>query len=276
MLSVLLEYLKGRPFLVAWISIVLYIFYDTFEFYKDGLQFRYLRYILGLGLCVSRGTAAVLNLCCGLVLLPICKKINQLLYSVLSTSCPRIFFFWLENAKSFHMTIGATIVIFSVIHSCSHFMNIWNFSRFNNKFIISRFGYEFNSPVSLLLTQPVITGIIMLVTIMGMGVTSMRFIRRKSYNTFWYIHQLYLLFISMLLLHPLSGILKQEVIKDVNDSFIDITITNSTASPIFVPIKPMTFYWMAFPLICFFVDSLWRLIARNTCRVILKRVVLSI
>ncbi|CAH2269422.1 jg8324, partial [Pararge aegeria aegeria] len=114
---------------ISWISLILYLFYKSFIYYLNGRQFFYLRRILGLGLCVSRGTATVLNLCCALVLVPLCKKLNQLLYRVMSKLCPGLFFFWLERAKSFHMTVAITLVFFAVIHSVSHFVNLWNFSR---------------------------------------------------------------------------------------------------------------------------------------------------
>ena len=66
-----------------------------------------------LGLCISRGTATVINLCCALVLLPLCKKLNQLLYRVLSRLWPGLFFIWLEKAKSFHMTVAITLLVFA-------------------------------------------------------------------------------------------------------------------------------------------------------------------
>lgn len=133
-------------FQILWISIVLYLFYDTFIYYKNERQFFYSRRILGvrltfiinvnkiiiqykiyiieyecriywsfflqLGLCISRGTATVLNLCGALILLPQCKKLNQILYRILSKLWPGLFFFWLEKAKSFHMTVATTLVIF--------------------------------------------------------------------------------------------------------------------------------------------------------------------
>lgn len=78
------------------------------------------RFVFQLGLCVSRGTATVLNICGALILLPQCKKLNQILYRILSKLWPGLFFFWLEKAKSFHMTVATTLVIFGgecIIHN---------------------------------------------------------------------------------------------------------------------------------------------------------------
>lgn len=55
----------------------------------------------------------MLNLSSALVLLPLCKKLNLLLYRLLSGLCPGVFFFWLEKAKSFHMTVAVTLVLFA-------------------------------------------------------------------------------------------------------------------------------------------------------------------
>lgn len=41
------ESVKRRIYLILWISLVLYLFYDTFIYYSVGHQFYYLRRILG-------------------------------------------------------------------------------------------------------------------------------------------------------------------------------------------------------------------------------------
>ncbi|KAF9410727.1 hypothetical protein HW555_010272 [Spodoptera exigua] len=250
---------------ILWISLVLYLFYDTFNYYSVGHQFYYLRRILGLGLCISRGTATVINLCCSLVLLPLCKKLNQLLYRVLSKLWPGLFFFWLEKAKSFHMTVAITLLIFAVVHSISHLVNLWNFSRGydeqNAEINFARYRNE--NPLRLLLSTAGLTGVSMLIIIISMGFTSMRVVRRRVYNAFWYTHQLYLLFIVLLIIHPLSGVLKEQIIEteaSLNDSQDENT-------PRFVAIKSTTWLWMSVPLSCYVLDLLWRICTRNRAKV---------
>ncbi|XP_072944211.1 NADPH oxidase 4-like [Epargyreus clarus] len=267
-------FLKRRVFLISWISLVIYLFYNCFIFYKNGRQFFYLRRMLGIGLCVSRGTATVLNLCCALVLLPLCKKLNQILYRVLSKVWPSLFFFWLERAKSFHMTVACTLVLFAVLHSISHFVNLWNFSRSydEQRAEINLANYKNESPFLLLMSVAGVTGTLMLLISLSMGLTSMRVVRRRIYNAFWYTHQLYLPFMVLLMIHPLSGALKEEVLDDsyvyYNSSQIEYGVNGSTQySPKFVPIKSKTWLWMAVPLSCFFVDLLWRVFSRNRAAV---------
>ncbi|RVE54790.1 hypothetical protein evm_000557 [Chilo suppressalis] len=268
------EIINSRFVLILWISLATYLFYNTFIYYLYGRQFYHLRKILGLGLCVSRGTATVLNLCSALVLLPLCKKLNQLLFRLLSHWCPGLFFYWLERAKSFHMTVAVTLLLFAVIHSISHFINLWNFSRGydDERLAINFASYRNENPLLLLLSQAGLTGVLMLLIILCMGLTSLRLVRRKFYNAFWYTHQLYMLFLVLLIVHPLSGVLKEEVLEE--NRFVlnlkeeqNTNVTIISVKERFVSIQSTTWLWMAFPLTSFILDTLWRISSRNLAKV---------
>lgn len=266
------EFLRRRIFLITWISLVVYLFYDTFIYYKYGQEFYYIRRILGAGLCISRGTATVLNLCAALILLPICKKSNQILYAILSQLWPGLFFFWLEKVKSIHMTVAITLSIFAVLHSISHFVNLWNFSRGYDEelYEINFANYKNENPCALLLSVPGLTGISMLVIIIAMSLTSMRIVRRKMYNAFWYTHQLHMPFVVLLIIHPLSGVLKKQIIDDDSSlypSHIENRSNSSKSELKFVAIESRTWLWMLLPLICYSMDLLWRIFTRNCARV---------
>ncbi|KAJ0180345.1 hypothetical protein K1T71_003749 [Dendrolimus kikuchii] len=268
-------FLNRHIFKILWISLVLYLFYDTFIYYKYGQEFYYLRRILGLGLCVSRGTATVLNLCAALILFPICKKLNQILYALLSKVWPGLFFFWIENAKSIHMTVAITLSLFAVLHSISHFVNLWNFSRGYDEECpeINFANYRNESPFMLLLSMAGLTGLTMLIILLSMSLTSMRFIRRKVYNAFWYTHQLYVPFVVLLIIHPLSGVLKKQILES-DASLHPSQIKNGSSlfrmteiEPKFAPIESRAWLWMLLPLTCYFMDLLWRICTRNRARV---------
>ncbi|XP_068629981.1 NADPH oxidase 4-like [Battus philenor] len=272
--------MNRRVFLILWISLVMYIFYDSFIYYKTNRRFYYLRQMLGLGLCISRGTATVLNLCCALVLLPLCKKLNQILCRLLSKVWPGLFFFWLERAKSFHMTVAVTLLLFAVIHSLSHFVNLWSFSRnYDEQWEdINLARYRNESPFILLMSTAGVTGVLLLIIAISMGLTSLRVVRRRVYNAFWYTHQLYLPFMVFLMIHPLSGVLKEEVLSEHRTSLFPSHISSwsNDSTPHttkFVPIKSKTWIWMALPLSCFIVDLLWRIFSRNLMKSNLLNVV---
>ncbi|CAK1552556.1 unnamed protein product [Leptosia nina] len=274
-MSIACVYLKQHFFMITWISLVVYLFYNTYIFYSNGRQFYYLRRMLGIGLCVSRGTATVLNVCSALILLPLCKKLNQILFRFLSKLCPGLFFLWLEKAKSFHMTVAFTLLLFGVIHSVSHFVNLWNFSRRydEQREEINFASYKNENPLNLLMSLAGVSGVAMLCIILCMGSTSIRVVRRRVYNAFWYTHHLYLPFMVLLVIHPISGVLKEEVLEDNDASHIMSMKSNDTfVVPKFSAIKSKTWLWMAVPLTFYFVDLVWRIFARNMSKVNILRV----
>uniref|UniRef100_A0A8C9F578 NADPH oxidase 4 n=1 Tax=Pavo cristatus TaxID=9049 RepID=A0A8C9F578_PAVCR len=99
-------------FLFFWLSLNAWFFWKTFLLYCRGLQYYYLHQMLGLGLCVSRASASVLNLNCCLVLLPMCRILLAFLrgsQKVASRNTRRL----IDKSKTFHVTCGVTICIFS-------------------------------------------------------------------------------------------------------------------------------------------------------------------
>uniref|UniRef100_A0A3B1JA79 NADPH oxidase 4 n=1 Tax=Astyanax mexicanus TaxID=7994 RepID=A0A3B1JA79_ASTMX len=91
---------------VAW------LFWRTFRLFSSGPQYYYLHQMLGLGLCISRASASVLNLNCSLVLLPMCRSILTVLrgtQQVNSRKARRL----LDKSKTFHVVCGVSICVFS-------------------------------------------------------------------------------------------------------------------------------------------------------------------
>ncbi|CAH2225544.1 NADPH oxidase 4 isoform X2 [Pelobates cultripes] len=65
--------------LLSWLAINTWLFYKTFILYYRGPQYYYLHQMLGLGLCISRASASVLNLNSSLILLPMCRILLAML-----------------------------------------------------------------------------------------------------------------------------------------------------------------------------------------------------
>ncbi|XP_007435713.1 NADPH oxidase 4-like, partial [Python bivittatus] len=97
---------------LLWLCLNVGLFWKTFRLYYREPQYYYLHQMLGLGLCLSRASASVLNLNCSLVLLPVCRVLLALLrgsQKLPSRKARRL----LDKSKTFHVTCGLTICIFS-------------------------------------------------------------------------------------------------------------------------------------------------------------------
>ncbi|XP_060799315.1 NADPH oxidase 4 isoform X3 [Neoarius graeffei] len=198
--------------LVVWVGVSVWLFWRTFWLYCSGEEYYYLHNMLGLGLCVSRASASVLNLNCSLVLLPMCRSILTVLKGqtqVKSRKVRRL----LDKSKTFHVACGVAISVFSVVHVSAHLVNAVSFSvRFSNEFPdLNVVHYQGQDPrVFILTTIPGITGVLLVLVLFLMFTASLHSIRVCNYEIFWYTHNLFILFYIILMLHGLGGTLKYQ------------------------------------------------------------------
>ncbi|XP_053871654.1 NADPH oxidase 4 isoform X1 [Malaclemys terrapin pileata] len=198
--------------LLFWLSLNVWLFWKTFLLYYHGPQYYYLHQMLGLGLCISRASASVLNLNCSLVLLPMCRILLAFLrgsQKVASRKTRRL----LDKSKTFHVTCGVTICVFSVLHVAAHLVNVLNFSvNYTEEFLaLNAANYRGEDPRRLLFTTvPGLTGVLMVLVLFLMCTASTYAIRLSNYNIFWYTHNLFFVFCVLLLVHVSGGVLKYQ------------------------------------------------------------------
>ncbi|KAJ7423811.1 NADPH oxidase 4 [Pitangus sulphuratus] len=119
----------------------------------------------------------------------------------------------LDKSKTFHVTCGVTICIFSVLHVAAHLVNALNFSEnYNEEFLaINAANYRGEDPRKLLFaTVPGLTGVIMVLVLFLMCTASTFAIRISNYDIFWYTHNLFFVFYMLLMLHVSGGVLKYQ------------------------------------------------------------------
>ncbi|XP_042316885.1 NADPH oxidase 4 [Sceloporus undulatus] len=198
--------------LLLWLSLNVGLFWKTFRLYYREPQYYYLHQMLGLGLCLSRASASVLNLNCSLVLLPVCRILLAFLrgsQKVPSRKTRRL----LDKSKTFHVTCGVMICIFSVIHVGAHLVNVLNFSvNYSERFLaLNVANYHGEDPRKLLFTTiPGLTGVLMVLVLFLMSTASTYAIRVSNYDIFWYTHNLFFVFYLLLMLHVSGGVLKYQ------------------------------------------------------------------
>eukprot|EP00071_Canis_lupus_P025152 XP_013977921.1 NADPH oxidase 4 [Canis lupus familiaris] len=174
--------------------------------------------MLGLGLCLSRASASVLNLNCSLILLPMCRTLLAYLrgsQKVPSRRTRRL----LDKSRTFHITCGVTICIFSGVHVAAHLVNALNFSvNYNEDFTeLNAARYRDEDPRKLLFTTvPGLTGVGMVLVLFLMITASTYAIRVSNYDIFWYTHNLFFVFYMLLMLHVSGGLLKYQANLDTH------------------------------------------------------------
>ncbi|XP_032151701.1 NADPH oxidase 4 isoform X2 [Sapajus apella] len=171
-----------------------------------------------LGLCLSRASASVLNLNCSLILLPMCRTLLAYLrgsQKVPSRRTRRL----LDKSRTFHITCGVTICIFSGVHVAAHLVNALSFSvNYSEDFVeLNAARYRDEDPRKLLFTTvPGLTGVCMVVVLFLMITASTYAIRVSNYDIFWYTHNLFFVFYMLLMLHVSGGLLKYQTNLDTH------------------------------------------------------------
>ncbi|NWY01953.1 NOX4 oxidase, partial [Nothoprocta ornata] len=202
-------------FLFFWLSLNVWFFWKTFMLYYRGQQYYYLHQMLGLGLCISRASASVLNFNCCLALLPMCRVLLAFLrgsQKVVSRKTRRL----LDKSKTFHVTCGVTICIFSVLHVAAHLVNALNFSEnYSEDFLalnVANYRALHSSNVvhSMFVSVPGLTGVFMVLVLFLMCTASTYAIRFSNYDIFWYTHNLFFVFYMLLMIHVSGGVLKYQ------------------------------------------------------------------
>ncbi|XP_037379016.1 NADPH oxidase 4 isoform X6 [Talpa occidentalis] len=208
----------ARLCLLIWLSLNVLLFWKTFLLYNQGPEYYYIHQMLGLGLCLSRASASVLNLNCSLILLPMCRTLLAYLrgsQKLPSRRTRRL----LDKSRTFHITCGVTICIFSGVHVAAHLVNALNFSvNYREDLVeLNAARYRDEDPRNLLFTTvPGLTGVCMVLVLFLMITASTYAIRVSNYDIFWYTHHLFFVFYMLLMLHVSGGLLKYQVNLDTH------------------------------------------------------------
>eukprot|EP00058_Branchiostoma_floridae_P014400 XP_002599888.1 hypothetical protein BRAFLDRAFT_212399 [Branchiostoma floridae] len=120
----------------------------------------------------------------------------------------------LDGSRKFHMLCGAAICVAAATHCLGHFYNALNFSEhYNVKYPEVNLVCNTKQTMSFLMptTVPGLTGVAMVLLLMLIVSTSSMAIRTVNYELFWYTHHLFLILYCLMLLHPMRGILKEQL-----------------------------------------------------------------
>ncbi|XP_053670003.1 NADPH oxidase 4-like [Anopheles nili] len=261
-----------------WTSLNFVIFCKAFNNYHYDAEYYYLSKILGNGLCVSRGTAPVLNVTMALITLPTCKSFNLLLHKSFGRWSMRFLIYYLQRVKVLHLILGYSLLIVATIHSVAHFVNIINFiSNYDERYreINWASGPDDNILRLLFATPTGFSGCIMMLALLAIAYLARRSNRDRFYNTFLTSHHLFLVFYGMMFYHPLSNIIKHQTNVDKHKIMCDLVDNNTLYSnddllvlcgepPQFAPAIKRGWIWPFMGLSIYVIDASFRYLTSHS------------
>ncbi|CAH3189439.1 unnamed protein product [Porites lobata] len=245
------------------------VFLRFFYKYRYSSEYRYLYTMLGGNLCWSRGSASVLCLNCFLVLLPMCRNTLALIRAkVIGCVFRRV----LDRNVWFHKACAIGIIVSTGTHIVAHVINAKRFSvNYSLKFRDLNFAsYHNQEPLELVFTSVAgLTGLLMVIVLLSMIVTSTPAVRRVSYEIFWYTHHLFIVFFLLLFVHGFGRVIKRQVNLELHSPGCKLTKSNNISGnnsnvtwcfedPVFKADEAEAWKWCIVPLFIYIMERLTR------------------
>ncbi|NXE46113.1 DUOX2 oxidase, partial [Casuarius casuarius] len=166
-----------------------------------------------VGLIISRGSAACISFMYSYILLTMCRNLITILRETfLNRYIP------FDAAVDFHRWIAMAALIFSVLHTAGHVVNVYIFSVIPLSVLSCLFSSVFMDDGSQLpqkyywwffQTIPGMTGVLLLVILAVMYVFATHHFRRISFQGFWITHHLYVLLYVLVIIHGSYALIQQ-------------------------------------------------------------------
>ncbi|NWS75108.1 DUOX2 oxidase, partial [Crotophaga sulcirostris] len=166
-----------------------------------------------VGIIISRGAAASISFMYSYILLTMCRNLITILRETfLNHYIP------FDAAVDFHRWIAMAALIFSVLHTAGHVVNVYIFSVTPLSVLSCLFSSVFINDGSQLpqkyywwffQTIPGMTGVLLLVILAVMYVFATHHFRRVSFQGFWITHHLYVLLYILVIIHGSYALIQQ-------------------------------------------------------------------
>ncbi|XP_023650803.1 dual oxidase 1 [Paramormyrops kingsleyae] len=167
-----------------------------------------------VGIVISRGSAAAISFLFPYMMLTVCRNLITMgRETILNHYIP------FDAAIDFHRCLAMTAIIFTVIHSLGHVVNVYVFCVSDLSILSCLFpkvfvndGYELPQKWTwwFFQTVPGITGVLLLVILAIMYVFASRHFRHISFQGFWFTHYLYMLVYILTVIHGSFGMVQEQ------------------------------------------------------------------
>ncbi|KAJ6664098.1 hypothetical protein lerEdw1_008313 [Lerista edwardsae] len=166
-----------------------------------------------VGILISRGAGASISFMYSFILLTMCRNfITFLRETFFNRYIP------FDSAVDFHRWIATGALIFSVLHTLGHVVNVYIFSVTPLSVLSCLFSHMFVNDGSqfprkyywwFFETVPGMTGVLLLVVLAIMYVFATHYFRRISFRGFWITHHLYVVLYILVIIHGSYALIQQ-------------------------------------------------------------------
>jgi len=206
--SYLETYRQHIFYILVFYVITLACFAERFIHYGFMAEHSDLRHVMGIGIAITRGSAAAMSWSYSILLLTVCRNlITKMKEWAVNQYIP------LDSNIVFHKIVACTALFFSILHSCGHLVNFYHVATqpLDHLHCLSK---EFSFPSDkkpdigywFFQTLTGTTGILLWITMMCIFIFAHPMVRKKAFNFFWMVHQLYVLLYFLSILHGLQRI----------------------------------------------------------------------
>ncbi|XP_075237286.1 dual oxidase isoform X2 [Lycorma delicatula] len=193
-------------YLFVFYVITIALFIERFIHYSFLAEHTDLRHIMGVGIAITRGSAASLSFCYSLLLLTMSRNLlTKLKEFSIQQYIP------LDAHIQFHKIAACTALFFSLLHTVGHIVNFYHVSTQPLEHIHCltsevHFPSDYKPGISFWLFQTItgITGVLLFITMVIIFVFAHPLIRKKAYKFFWSTHSLYIVLYLLCLIHGLA------------------------------------------------------------------------
>ncbi|XP_065202273.1 dual oxidase [Planococcus citri] len=195
-------------YLFLFYVITVALFVERFIHYSFLAEHTDLRHIMGVGIAITRGSAASLSFCYCLLLITMSRNLlTKLKEFSIQQYIP------LDSHIQFHKLVACTALFFSLVHTIGHLVNFYHLScqPLEHLHCLTseiHFPSDCKPGITFWLFQTItgITGVLLFVVMVIIFVFAHPIIRKKAYRFFWMTHGFYVVLYALMLIHGLARI----------------------------------------------------------------------
>lgn len=161
--------------------------------------------IMNVGVCIARGAAAGIKLNAALLMLAVLRNfLSWLRGTFLGTFLP------IDKNIVFHRYLAWTVAFWAFVHTVAHLFNFYNVSIHKDEDDLAAMNQKVNTPIAELayLSLPGATGHMLVLIMVLMYSSAIKYVRSPNFNVFWFTHHLFLPWFFLAMIHGALGLLE--------------------------------------------------------------------